>query len=267
MASRTLLAGCGKLGARLGERLANEGETVFALRRHTESLPSRVVAIGADLTKPLREPLPVVDAMVIMLPPSVDPDGYRPVLQHLRDGLQEAPSRTVFVSSTGVFEGWDGPQPITESHVPRPATPRARVIREGELVAEDLFGAIIVRPAGIYGPGREYLLRTVRDHRAIHRATRTNRVHETDLVRVLHALLRHEDPPHVIHALDAEPATLGDVTDFIADVLGVEPPTEGDGPGRTGNVFDGTAVRSLVGHLDFPTFREGYRDMIEHAAD
>lgn len=258
----TLLVGSGKLGGRLAELLNRDGGEVYALRRHTGHVRRDVRPIRADLTRPLPQPLPPVDAMVITLPPSVDPGGYRPVLERLHGALSTPPSRTIFVSSTGVFEGWDGPQPITERDTPRPTTPRAQALREGELAAIELFAALIVRPAGIYGPGREFLVRTVRDGRPISAATRTNRIHETDLVRTLHALLGRAAPPAVLHAVDAGPAPLGEVTGYISELLGVEPPPQSESPGRAGNVFDGTELRALLGALDYPSYRDGYREML-----
>ncbi len=221
-----------------------------------------MVPIQADLTEPLVRPLPRVDAMVITLPPSVDPAGYRAVLQRVRDALEEMPARTVFVSSTGVFEAWSGSQPITESDTPEPVTERAKAIREGELAAVEFFDALLIRPAGIYGPGRDFLVRTVREGRAVRSSTRTNRIHEADLVRALHVLLRCDDPPRVLHAVDSEPASLGDVTRYISDLLGASPPPESDVPGRSGNIFDGGQLRGLLGELEYPSYRDGYRDML-----
>ncbi|WP_234986513.1 hypothetical protein [Demequina sp. NBRC 110055] len=259
---RTLLVGCGKLGLRLAERLRREGREVVALRRDISGLPASVNPIAADLRAPVERALPEVDAMVITLPPSVDPDGYPAVLERLRAALPANPARTIFVSSTGVFEGWEGPQPIMEVAVPQPHSERAVRIRQGELAAIDLFGAVVVRPAGIYGPGRDFLVRTVRDGRPITAGTRTNRIHETDLVRALHALLVDERPPAVLHAVDAAPAPLGDVTDYIAGLMGVASPPESETPGRRGNIFDGAYLREYVGHLEYPSYRDGYREMV-----
>ena len=50
---------------------------------------------------------------------------------------------------------------LTEQDPPSPRSERARALREGERIVEDLFGALVVRPAGIYGPGRDRVLRTV----------------------------------------------------------------------------------------------------------
>ncbi len=262
---RTLLVGCGKLGGALARHLVASGREVFAIRRDIAKVPHDVVPIGADLTRPLAEPLPFVTEMVIALPPSFDSEGYGPALRHVHEALPGLPARTLFVSSTGVFEGWDGPQPITEEHVPHPASPRATVLREGELAAIDLFDAAVVRPAGIYGPGREFLVRTVRERRPIKAATWTNRIHESDLVRVLDALLSVPTPPRYLHAVDGHPARLGEVVRHVADLLASEPPPESDGEGRVGNIFDGSLMRRYAGEPEFPSYREGYRQMIADA--
>jgi nucleoside-diphosphate-sugar epimerase len=109
----TLLVGFGKLGARLAPRLLADGGEVFALRRSEGELPEGVTGIRADLSAPLAESLPEVDAMVVTLPPPGGVDGYRIALTHLADALPAAPARTVFVSSTGVFDSPASDRPIT----------------------------------------------------------------------------------------------------------------------------------------------------------
>lgn len=260
---RTLLVGCGKLGARLGAQLVHEGGVVYGVRRTAGALSDGVIPIAADLAAGAPLDLPAVDAMVVTLPPSVDEHGYRSVLQRVHDALPESPRRTVFVSSTGVFEGWDGGQPITESDVPRPASARSRVLRDGELAAALLFDATVVRPAGIYGPGRDYLVRTVREGRAVDYERATNRIHEIDVVRVLRALLSAAAPPRVIHAVDSGPAPLGDVVTYIGELLAHTPPPRAESAGPSGNTFTNEMLRRLIGELRYPDFRSGYRDMID----
>ncbi|SDR65195.1 sugar nucleotide-binding protein [Agrococcus carbonis] len=257
--ARVLLVGCGKLGTRLGERLVRKGAEVVALRRDPSALPESFTRIAADLTAPLAEPLPQADAMVITLPPG---DGYRLPLEHLAQALPAIPSRVVFVSSTRVFDGMQGPDPITEADEPRPGSERARVLREGELLAIERFGAHIVRPAGIYGPGRDFLIRQVAAGTPIQRARRTNRIHETDLVRALHAMLTVDAPPAALHAVDQAPAPLGDVASYLADLLGVADPPAIEPAEPSGTVLDGTLLLELLGSLTHPHYRSGYDSMV-----
>lgn len=263
--ARTLLVGFGKLGARLAPRLIADGGEVVALRRNEAALPPGVAAVVGDLAAPLPEPLPAVDAVVITLPPGEGSSAYPAMLGHLFAALPSRPSRTVFVSSTGVFDGPGSPVPLTERDAPEPTTDRGRGLREGERAASDLFDAVVVRPAGIYGPGREFLVRRVREGAAVTHRRRTNRIHESDLVRTLDLLLRLPEPPSLVHAVDERPVPLGDVVAFLARRLGVPVPPD-DGGDASGHVYDGALLRSLLGPLEFPTFEEGYAAMLDRDA-
>ncbi|WP_223622935.1 sugar nucleotide-binding protein [Microbacterium sp. EST19A] len=262
---RTLLVGFGKLGQRLALRLVDDGGEVFALRRSDGDLPDGVVGLRADLSLPLAEGLPEVDAMVVTLPPGGTVDSYRIALTHLADALPSVPARTVFVSSTGVFESAASDHPITEQDDPAPASDRSRGLYDGERAAIELFSAVIVRPAGIYGPGREFLLRQVREGKVVNHRRRTNRIHETDLVRALDALLRMPEPPALVHAIDQAPAPLGDVVAHIAQRLGADAPPDDPSAEATGLVHDGSLLLSVLGTLEYPTYREGYDEMIAGA--
>lgn len=258
---RTLLVGCGALGTKLGLRLLTEGGVVFALRRRTAGLPPEFSAIEDDLGVERRRELPAVDSIVITLPPGLAA-GYRSALTVLAQGLPARPSRVVFVSSTRVLEGLAGTVPLTEEDAAAPASDRARELVDGEEAAAELLGACIVRPAGIYGPGRESLIRRVRDHAPVDHTRRTNRIHEDDLVALLHAMLTAESPPPLIHAVDQAPALLGEVVTFIADRLGLEPPPHLDPETGGGTVLDGSLMHAFSGPLEFPSFREGYERML-----
>lgn len=263
---RTLLVGYGKLGARLAPRLRAGGGEVVALRRSDGALPEGVSGVSMDLSAVPTVTLPEVDAMIVTLPPSGTVDGYRAALTNLAAALPEMPRRTVFVSSTGVFEGAGSDRPLTEDDEPVPTTERSRGLFDGERAAIELFDAVIVRPAGIYGPGRDFLLRKVREGAVLNHRRRTNRIHETDLVRALELLVRMDAPPRLVHAVDAAPAPLGDVVGFIAGALGVDVPPDETGQTASGAVYDGSLLLSLLGGLEYPTYRDGYAAMISGVA-
>ncbi|RSZ61643.1 SDR family NAD(P)-dependent oxidoreductase [Corynebacterium hylobatis] len=262
--ARVMLVGCGRVGTRLGRRLLAAGREVVALRRDTSSLPAEFTGIAVDLTEPPGRELPAADAMVITLTPSMggDPDGYLVALRNLAAALPSVPPRVIFVSSTGVFEGRYAGRPLTEADVPAPTTPRGILLRGGELLATELFDALIIRPAGIYGPGREMILRKVLERSPIRHAQRTNRIHEVDLVRTLEWLLTAGDPPRVLHAVDRAPAPLGEVAGFVAQHLGLPAPPEATSGEAGGTVLDGSLLHGLLGGLRYPTFREGYAEII-----
>ncbi|WP_426186797.1 sugar nucleotide-binding protein [Microbacterium sp. TWP3-1-2b2] len=263
---RTLLVGFGKLGRSLAPRLLADGGDVIALRRSEGDLPDGVIGVRADLAAPLKARLPAVDSMVVTLPPPGGVSGYRTALTHLADALLAVPARTLFVSSTGVFDGSASAHPITEQDEPAPTSERARGLHDGERAAIELFSAVIVRPAGIYGFGRGFLLRQVRENAVVNHRRRTNRIHEDDLVRALDLLLRMPEPPPLVHAVDAAPAPLGEVVEYIARALDVDTPRDDPSAGPTGLVHDGSLLRSLLGDLAYPTYVEGYAAMIAESA-
>lgn len=261
-----LLVGCGKLGTALAPRLRDRGLDVLALRRDVGGLPPDLPARAIDLAEPLPATLPRAAGMVITLPPTDAPDGYRERLQHLAGALPAVPARTVFVSSTRVFDGLGGPdaeaRPLDEDEPPTPATERARTLVAGEEQARELFDAIVLRPAGIYGPGRDRLLRTVREGRPVEHRRRSNRIHQDDLVRTLELLLTHPAPPSLLHAVDDHPATLGEVVTHLARRMDLPvPPAAEPDPGG-GTVLAGARLAALFGDLDHPDFRSGYDAML-----
>ena len=263
---RILLVGCGKLGTRLGRRLVGAGWEVFALRRHPISLPPEFSTLAIDLQDPVPRAMPAMDAMVITLPPGAQDaeswsDSYQTSLRHLAAALPSVPRRVVFVSSTRVFEGRTDHRALTEADTPAPVTTRGKALHEGELLAADLFGAHILCPAGIYGPGRDMLVRKVIEGTPVQYARRTNRIHETDLVRTLEALLGAADPPQVLHAVDQRPASLGEVVGYIARHLGVEAPPRVQPEVANGTILDGAQLLRLLDTLETPTFEPEYAEL------
>lgn len=263
---RVLLAGCGKVGMRLGERLVGAGAQAFGLRRTTAALPPSLTPLAVDLLAPPVGELPEADAMVITLTPNLGApgrtNGYLDALSNLAAALPAIPHRVVLVSSTRVFEGRPGERPLTEDDEPAPASAGAETLLAGERRAAELFDAHIVRPAGIYGPGRERLLRVVLEGQPVDYAKRTNRIHETDLVRVLEAMLTVDAPPRLVHVVDEAPAPLGEVVTFIARRLGVQPPPPRGEAGPGGTVLDGALLRTLLPSLRYPTFEAGYDELV-----
>ncbi len=255
--ARTLLVGAGRIATHVAAALIAGGGEVVMLRRSPAS-GQGMQHIAADVSRPLASPLPAVDAVVFTLPPAEGPDFLAGAVQHVADALPDPPARAVFVSSTRVFEGYGDERALDEDDPPRPGGERARQLVNGEVRAEALLGATVLRPAGIYGPGRDRLIRQVLAGAPVDHNRRTNRIHETDLVRAITALLAADAVPGILHAVDRRPATLGDVVAFLAGRLGVPVPPRGEPDGRRGTVLDGRRLQGVVGELAYPTFEDGY---------
>lgn len=272
MTSHVLMAGCGDLGSATGLRLLRRGWTVTGLRRRP-SASSALATLQLDLADPADTLLPTADAVVV----SLTADGrtaadyestYRQGLRGLRRALGDQQPRLVFVSSTSVIGPYHG-QRVTEDTPPAPATETAEVLLAAEEDARDLFEHVtVIRPAGIYGPGRTRTIERIRRGDPVDHMLMTNRIHRDDLAEILVTLVASMDPPELLHATDGTPVRQAELATFIAQRLGVPtPPDSGDGTPR-GKTIDASALRNLSKSppLRYPSFREGYAKLISDAA-
>ncbi|GAA1806340.1 NAD-dependent epimerase/dehydratase family protein [Nesterenkonia flava] len=272
-APRVLLAGCGDLGAHIGLRLHRQGWQVTGVKRRPPSSPLPFPVQTVDLSDPGVRRLPEADAVVVALTADrPDADGYelayRQTLRGLARTLRQPPERLVFVSSTSVLGDYHG-ETVTEQTPAVPTRSTARVLKAAEEDARDLFPQVtILRPAGIYGPGRLRTISKVQRAEVADHALMTNRIHRDDLVSAAVALLETPQIVPLVHVVDRQPAPLGDVLRFIASTLGVPvPPHAGpsaDTRSPRGKVIDGSLVHRLLGAggLMYPTYREGYAHVI-----
>lgn len=269
-----LLAGCGDLGSHVGLRLASSGHEVTGVRRRPASggLPFTVRAM--DLVDPRGAQLPDADAVVVALTAdSRDAAGYERAYRRTLQGLAEAlPERgvphVVFVSSTSVLGQHAGT--VTEETPARPASDTAEVLLEAEHDVRRLFERVtVLRPAGIYGPGRTRTIQRVLQGAPADHGLMTNRIHRDDLVDAIVTVLGSPAPPELLHAVDTEPATQGEVMGFLAGRLGVPVPEDtGDGI-RHGRTIDAHRLHAMLGEggLSYPTYRQGYARLIEEMPD
>lgn len=296
---RVLVAGCGYVGGRLAELLAEEGRTVFGLKRNPSTVPAGVAGLAADVSDPgtLRELPPSLDAVVYAVSPAgrdeaayrtAYVEGPRNVLRAIgwegavrgreagAAGGREAgrvAHRFILVSSTGVYGQRDGRR-VDEDTEPEPADATGRVLLEGEGAAGAVEGTgIVLRLGGIYGPGRDRIARRVLAGEADCPAPDHygNRIHRDDAAAALRHLLDLDDPAPVYIGVDRDPAPLRDVYRWIADRGRAPDPCRRETPetweasGRRGTNKRCSSDRLAGSGFDFeyPSFREGYGPMID----
>jgi nucleoside-diphosphate-sugar epimerase len=205
-----VIVGAGYTGSALARRLAGEGHEVIATRRTAGD-----GTIALDLAQPPERAYPGA-ILVCCAPPGADPALE---IQHL---VELAGRRIVYVSSTGVYAPGDGAW-VDETWPVAPTTRsgQARLAAEGALPAD----AVILRAAGIHGPGRGIVerlragtYRIIGDGRA-----HVSRIHVDDLVEtILRAGL--STVTGAFNVADDDPDPIGEVADALAAHLGVPPP-------------------------------------------
>jgi nucleoside-diphosphate-sugar epimerase len=230
-----LIIGCGDLGRRVGAYYAVRGGTVTGAARGPASLallPALgLLPLALDLDRPL-PPLPAAGAEVFYFAPPPDrgvedPRMARVLAAFARDGQ---PRRLVYISTTGVYGDCAGAW-VDETRPPRPGADRARrrLDAEQRLQAWGRAGGgewVILRVAGIYGPGRLPLER-IRQGLPLVRAGEapfTNRIHLDDLVQVCIAAMERPVAGEVFNVSDGEPGTMAAYFDAVADRAGLPRP-------------------------------------------
>ncbi len=278
-----LIAGCGYVGTALGQMLIADGHQVFGLKRNPGDLPPGLRPIRADLALP---------ETLVQLPNAIDyvfytagggrgdEDGYRRsyldgvgrLLGALSD-LGEKPKRMFFTSSTSVYDQRRGEWVDETSHTaPSSFQGDIMLMTERLLLAGSLPGTV-VRFGGIYGPGRDRLLRAVRrgeiaiDPGEPHF---TNRIHRDDAAGCLRHLMSVSELEDIYLAVDHEAAEESVVLRWLADRLEVKLPASETGEAgarvrRTGSKRCRNNRLTATGYrFRYPTFREGY-EMVIHS--
>lgn len=280
MKTTTLILGCGDIGTVLGRRLQEAGQRVIGARRKVEALAeSGLEAAAVDLTDPASlAALPDADILVYVA--SADrfeeaayraayPEGLTAALAEF--GGREAPPRHVFfVSSTSVYAQRDG-ETVDEASPTEPTGFSGQLMCEAERVLLDHpLPGTVVRFSGIYGPGRDRLIRQVGEGRIAppSPAMYTNRIHRDDCAGVLAHLigrvLEGEEIDDLYLATDCEPAPLHDVMAWLARQLKVEATETIQSPlRRRASKRCGNARLLESGYqFRYPTFREGYAQVL-----
>ncbi|MEH6578843.1 MAG: SDR family oxidoreductase [Amphritea sp.] len=273
-----LIAGCGDVGIALGIQLASQGHQVYGLRRNINQLPQSIQGIAADLTDSASlQQLPAhIDIVIYCVAAGKrDEQHYRDAYINGLTNLQAAlnrstgkPKQLFFVSSTAVYNQCQH-EWIDETSATEPATFSGQIMLEAEHCAlNNEIPGCVVRFSGIYGPGRNYMLRQVKDGTGYAETPLqySNRIHRDDCVGVLaHLIDRVENQAleQVYLASDSAPAPLYDVTHWLAEQLGT-------------TIQHHSAIRQISSkrcrnqrildsgyRFKYPDFKAGYASLLE----
>ncbi|AOE88179.1 SDR family oxidoreductase [Pseudomonas sp. TCU-HL1] len=278
-----LIAGCGDVGSRLAQRMLHTGWTVHGLRRQVAALPAGVLPVAGDLEQPacpVDWPTGPLDYLVYCVAASQhDEAGYRAAyvdgLRHVLAWLAQhgqKPRRLLFVSSSGVYGQRDG-EWIDETAPAEAEGYSGRVMLEAERLAlASGIPATRVRLTGIYGPGREWLLKQVRmGYRVVSEPPLyANRIHVDDCAGLLAHLLEADAAGTALEdcyiGVDDAPAPLHEVVGWLRERLGVTEWAEESTVRRSGSKRCSNArARALGWAPRYPSFREGYAAILGDA--
>ncbi len=234
-----LIVGYGYLGSRTAELLAREGWQVWATTRTEGKLPAIHRAGCRGLLLDLisgrgLEQLPRTAAVVYCAaPPRGDAHlrrqlhgpGLRRLLHHL---AAAPPRRFVLASSTGVYGQTTG-EWITEQTPAVPATEAGQVLLAAERQVRQALGpeaTVVLRLAGLYGPGRVPYLGQLRagEPLAVPRQGLLNLIHADDAACVVRRVLDSQEVPPLLLVADGHPVARETYYAHVAQLAGLPPP-------------------------------------------
>lgn len=257
-----IVLGCGFTGSAAARLALDQGRRVIGTVRHADepgrNVPPAVeLRVASTLTPALIDAVVPPDAEVLVTFP---PDGATDA--RIAPCLGRARS-IAYISTTGVYGDHRGR--VGEETPVDVSSPRAAVRLDAER-AWRAAGAVVLRAAGIYGPGRGLHRRLLAGtYRIPGDGSRVvSRVHVEDLARIALAALERGSPGEVFVVADDTPVPQIVAVRGLCAMLGVEVPAsvpleEAAETLRHDRAVDNRRVRERLGvTLRFPSWREGF---------
>jgi nucleoside-diphosphate-sugar epimerase len=265
-----LIIGCGYLGQIVARRWLADGHQVAALTRaRADQLRTLgIEPVMGDVTDPSLS-LPASDTVLYAV--GLDRssgqsmrDVYVGGLANVLNALPAA-RRFVYVSSTSVYGQNDGSW-VSETASTDPVEESGKIVRDCErLLYEQRPDAIVMRFAGIYGPGR--VIRRASIERGEPITTDPdgwlNLIHVEDGAQAVRAAADRGEAGTTYNVSDGRPATRCEFYTEMATLLGAPPPRFTPTIERTNRRIDNSRLRAeLAIQPQFPDYRAGLRDAI-----
>jgi nucleoside-diphosphate-sugar epimerase len=233
-----LIIGCGYVGSRVARAVLQAGGRVSATTRSAERAAELqrlgIAPIVADLTRPeTLAALPKADVWLHVVAPDRDSPLPRRALtvDALRDLLTLAGGRTkrlIHISTTSVYGTADGSW-VDELSPCEPATEAGQLALEAEQLVAQFAArngsrclATILRPAGIYGPGRLIArIDQLRERVVLSGLAESwlNLIHVDDLLQVILRVADAERPDPLYLVSDDRPITRRDFYGEVARLM------------------------------------------------
>jgi nucleoside-diphosphate-sugar epimerase len=236
-----LIVGCGYLGSRVARLWHERGGEVNVVTRSADRTRELISAgytpLVADVTdgRSLDELRQLGPIAAVLFAVGFDPASrisrravYVDGLRNTLDALPVDIERFIYVSTTGVYAQNDGNW-VDEDSSCQPETESGRLFLEAEdLLCQHALAnrAIVLRLAGLYGPGRIPRREELAAGSSISAAPETylNLIHVDDAAGLVCAVAEHAQPPRTYLVSDGHPIARSEYYAEAARLLGAPSP-------------------------------------------
>jgi len=267
-----LVIGAGYVGGAIARYYAGQKQKVYGLVR-SEVSARELEACGArpfiaDLRRPeTLQKIPRCHFTIICPAPDERSEAaYRELyLTGIGNALAELkkgfwPNLICYFSSTGVWRDQEGAW-VDETLPADPDNERGRILLEAEKqVLNAGMPSIVVRLAGIYGPGRNRVqaMREGRWPEAAAADRYLNLIHRDDIVAAITPILKTSEAGQVYTLSDDTPSRRSEIQAWLGAKLGLAQAAPAAAYPIGGKRLSNALIKGLGVRLKYPSFRDGY---------
>lgn len=274
---KLLVIGCGKLGQKLGLLAKKTPLDLLGFKRKKITSTNIRIEQQDIFDKSFFDKVKIHSPDFILYSLSADEQSEKSYRRNYVEGLKQVIKsikyinnfqHLFFVSSTSVY-GDNNDQFIDEFSETSPKNFRGTILLEAENLLNTVkFNSTILRLSGIYGSGRNYMIKLSQDAESWPKVDRwTNRINEDDaanfIIFLLNQCLQGEIPEKLYLLTDKEPVTLFRLLNWIRQNLNLKNKINITSDPILGKRLRSSIIPSLKFEYKYPTYKQGYKELIQ----
>jgi len=276
---KLLVIGCGKLGQKLGLLAKKTPLDLLGFKRKKITSTNIRIEQQDIFDKSFFDKVKIHSPDFILYSLSADEQSEKSYRRNYVEGLKQVIKsikyinnfqHLFFVSSTSVY-GDNNDQFIDEFSETSPKNFRGTILLEAENLLNTVkFNSTILRLSGIYGSGRNYMIKLSQDAESWPKVDRwTNRINEDDaanfIIFLLNQCLQGEIPEKLYLLTDKEPVTLFRLLNWIRQNLNLKNKINITSDPILGKRLRSSIIPSLKFEYKYPTYKQGYKELIQES--
>lgn len=276
---KLLVIGCGKLGQKLGLLAKKTPLDLLGFKRKKITSTNIRIEQQDIFDKSFFDKVKIHSPDFILYSLSADEQSEKSYRRNYVEGLKQVIKsikyinnfqHLFFVSSTSVY-GDNNDQFIDEFSETSPKNFRGTILLEAENLLNTVkFNRTVLRLSGIYGSGRNYMIKLSQDAESWPKVDRwTNRINEDDaanfIIFLLNQCLQGEIPEKLYLLTDKEPVTLFRLLNWIRQNLNLKNKINITSDPILGKRLRSSIIPSLKFEYKYPTYKQGYKELIQEA--